>query len=230
MLLVWGFALVVGKRLSLPRSRLGVWLMGTMVMNLAFIYPFVSAAWGSEALARLAMFDFGNGLLTLTLVYGLACWYGDDRSNAVRNAFKGVASFPPFWALLVAFALNLSGMPMPDDALDAVLNLGQLILFLVPFSLGLYFKLNGMPWRLLGVGIVLRSGVGLMLGLVWVVLFELEGLNRMVVLMACAAPVGFNTLVFAVRQKLDAEFAASLASLSVLLGMIYTPLMIFYLA
>ncbi|MFC1749674.1 AEC family transporter [Pseudomonadota bacterium] len=229
VLVLWGLSYLAGRVLALPRQRLGVFVVGGMIMNLAFVYPFISIAWGSDALAWLVLFDFGNGLLRLTLVYGIACWFGRSHTGVAKRAMKGVATFPPFWALFIALALNVFGWVPPDVILDNLQGIGQLLLFLVPFSLGIYFSLNNLDWPPLIVGLLLRSGVGLLLGLIWVNIFDLEGLSRAVVLVASAAPVGFNTLVFAVRENLDAQFAASLASLSVLIGMFYTPVLIYLL-
>jgi predicted Na+-dependent transporter len=41
--------------------------------------------------------------------------------------------------------------------------------------------------------------------------------------------VGYNTLTFSSLAKLDVEFASSLVSVSVLLGLIYTPILILLL-
>lgn len=229
VLLIGCLSYITGRWLGLSRSRVGVLMVAGMIMNLAFAYPFVSIAWGGEALAWLVLFDFGNGLLALTLVYAVACWFAGNRADVARRAFKGVATFPPFWALFVALCLNGFGWVPPDVVLDNLQQVGQLLLFLVPFSLGIYFSLNKTDWQPLLAGLLLRSGIGLLLGLLWVMLFDLEGMVRNVVILACAAPIGFNTLVYAVREKLDTEFAASLASLSVLCGMLYMPVLILLL-
>jgi len=218
-----------GRLMALEKSQLGVLLMGAMVMNLAFLYPFVSVAWGEKALGSLILLDFGNALLVLTLVYALACVFGKGVGPIGRQVGKGLLSFPPLWALLLALVVNVLGIPLPDQGLDMLSDLAQLLMFLVPYSLGLYFSLQGVAWLPVAVGLVLRSGLGLALGLSWVMLFDLQGLEAAVVILACAAPVGFNSLVYAVREGLDARYAATQASLSVLLGMIYVPVLMWLL-
>jgi predicted permease len=57
---------------------------------------------------------------------------------------------------------------------------------------------------------------------VW--LFDLDGMTRAVLLLGAAAPIGFSAVVFADREGLHREMAASAASISVLLGLLYVPL------
>jgi len=54
-------------------------------------------------------------------------------------------------------------------------------------------------------------------------------LTRMIVLLGSSAPIGFNTITFASMEELDKEFAASLVSASIVTGIIYVPLFIFFM-
>ena len=60
-------------------------------------------------------------------------------------------------------------------------------------------------------------------------LFDLHGLTRSVVLLGSAAPIGFSAVVIANRESLDRERAASAASISVLLALVYVPLALWLL-
>lgn len=218
-------AYAAGRALRLGRSTLGVFVIGPMIMNLAFEYPFVLAAWGQQGFAYLVLFDFGNGLLTFTLVYAVASWYGDGGGR-IGHALRGVATFPPFWAVLVALTINFSGVLVPTALADALQIAGRWIVLLVMLALGIYFDVR--LWRApaLWAALALRLGLGLLLGLTWIGLFGLGGLSRQVVIVAVLAPIGFNTLVYASRENLDKPFAASLASLSVLLALVYLPVLL----
>ena len=229
VLMIGGLAYGVGRVMALERSQLGVLVMGAMVMNLAFLYPFVSVVWGERALASLILLDFGNALLVLTLVYALACVFGRGSEPAGKQVWYGLLSFPPLWALLLALLVNVLEISLPGQGLDAMSNIAQLLMFLVPYSLGLYFSLQGVPWLPVAVGLALRSGMGLAIGFAWVTLFDLQDMVAAVVILACAAPVGFNSLVYSVREGLDVRYAATQASLSVLFGMLYVPGLIWWL-
>lgn len=86
-------------------------------------------------------------------------------------------------------------------------------------SLGIRFNPRIVNWAALisVISIRIRMILGLLLGFVFGLLFRLDGLNRLVVLICSAAPVGINTLTFATMEKLDVDFAASLVSLSILI-------------
>lgn len=215
--LMWPCSWLAASAMGLPRPSRGVLVTGPMVMNLAFLYPLV-AAWGGErAVARLALIDFGNGLLTFTLVYGLAAWYG-ERDARIGAALGSVVRFPPFWALCLGLLINLLDWPLPEILVTGLARLGTVLVWLVPLALGIYFHPRAAHDSVVAVGIGLRVGVGALLGLACLWWFPVDELSRTLVMAAAMAPVGFNTLVFAARAGLQRELAASLASLSMLPG------------
>ena len=68
---------------------------------------------------------------------------------------------------------------------------------------------------------------GLAFGILLSNLFGLEDMLRKVVIICSSAPVGYNTLVLSSLENLDKEFAASLVSISLILGIIYVPVLMF---
>lgn len=227
VVLMWPIAWLVARRAGLPRARRGVLVTGPMIMNLAFVYPMV-VAWGADgAVARLALIDFGNGALGFTLVYGLAGWYGGGH-GAVTASVRRVLRFPPFWALGLGVLANLLQWPLPAWLIDALAGLGGGFMLLVPLALGIYFRPSAGEGGAVALGIGLRAGVGVLLGIACVWWFPLDPLSRAMVLAAAAAPIGFNTLVFAARAGLDRELAANMASLSVLLGFVLVPVVLWW--
>jgi predicted permease len=225
ILITWPLARQVGRHLALPRATLGVFVVGPMIMNLAAVYPFALVFLGERGLAEIVLFDFGNALLTLTLTYALASWYGGTHGEW-RRMLSSVGRFPPFWALAAALAVNLSGHALPAIVVTALQAIGEIALWLVMLALGIHFRWRAEHAAALVPAIVLRSGVGILLGWLWVTIFDLAGTTRAVVLAACAAPVGFNTVVFASAAGLDREFAATLASVSLLLALVYLPVLL----
>lgn len=229
ILCTWPLAVIAGHVLKLPRPTLGVMVIGPLMLNLAFVYPFVIVTFGAEGFALLALFDFGNALLMLTLVYVLSCWYGSEPSHWQR-ILKGMITFPPFLALLAALLLNVSGQAIPAAVNDSIINVGKIIMLLVPVALAIYLDTRLMFSSAALTAVGLRIGGGFLLGLLWIELFDLEGLTRVIVLIGSIAPVGFTCLVFAAQQKLDKEFAASLASTSLIISLILLPVMLYLLS
>lgn len=227
VLLMWPLSWLGAVALNLPRAGRGVLVTGPMIMNLAFVYPLV-VAWGDQAaIARLALIDFGNALLSFTLVYALAAWYGrrDARAGA---ALRGVLGFPPFWALCGAMVINWRGWSLPEALVSVLAQGGTLLVLLVPLALGVYFRPRLVGGRATVVGVGLRIGAGALLGWGCVSWFALDALSRTMVWAAALAPIGFNTLVFAAREGLDRELAASLASGSVPVAFILLPWLLWW--
>jgi len=225
ILILFAVSFVVGRRFNLERPSFGVFLVGSLVMNVAFTYPFLLAARGEEALALAALFDFGNTIFIFTFIYYLACRYGSNTLDSLVM-LKKLLVCPPFMALLFALFLNINQIQLPGVALQFFKILGNMTIPLVMLSLGILFSPKVLRvWPLVSV-LFIRMGLGLLLGFLFVCLFDLQGLSRTVVLICCSAPAGINTVVFSSLEKLDSEFAASVVSYSVLLGMFMVPLLL----
>lgn len=223
-----GASFLIGKTLNLERKTLGVLLIGTMIMNLGFAIPFVFAAYGEQGLARLTLFDFGNAILTFSFIYYIACRYGEGKKDS-KKMIKKVVYSVPLWALAGAIAINLAGIKLPNVASGFLQITGNMTVPLVMLSLGIYFSPKIINiWPLLS-GLAIRMALGLFLGFLFVKLFHLEGLNRAIVLICSSAPIGYNTLTFSSLEKLDKEFAASLVSFSIMIGLVFIPILLMIL-
>jgi hypothetical protein len=228
MLVTMAVAVAAGKAMQLPRASLGAFIICSMSINDAFLFPFVLSGWGPQAFAQLALFDVGNSILQATAVFGTAAWYGGHSASA-GALLRRMLSFPPFWAVIVALAINLLHVPLPPLLLDTLGWVGRLILLLVILALGILFDVRLLrSTRVVGI-LLLRIAFGFALALGFVTLTGLTGLPRAVVLLAGMAPIGFSVVAMANREKLDSELAASAASLTVLMALAYVPLMLWAL-
>jgi predicted permease len=216
------------RRAAPERPVFGVTLVGAMIMNTSFILPFTLLMYGEQGFATAVVFDIGNAFLVASVIFYIACRYGEG-SGGPWSAVKRVALAPPLWAFTVGLFLNLTGIRV-HPAVDSFLTLvGNLMVPLVMISLGIYFSPTLVRPRLLITVLLIRSVGGFLLALGLAALLGLEGMTRSVVLISGAAPIGFNTLVFASLAKLDVEFAASLLSVSIALGIVLLPILIMIL-
>ena len=219
---------LAGKLFKLPRQSFGTFLVGTMILNIGFLLPYIIAIYGDEGLARILIFDFSNGFLAYTFVYFIACKYGKNRYSK-KLLLKKFVFATPFWGLIFGIIINLSEVKIPILAFNFLEQLGNLAIPLLMISIGIYFTPKAVKIFPMITAIFIRSGIGLIIGYLLVLLFEFEGLTQTIVLIASAAPIGFNTLTYASLEKLDKEFAASMVSFSILLGLIFVPVLIFIL-
>lgn len=218
-------ACVAGRQWALSRQSFGVFLVGAMVMNGGFAFPFVLSSYGQPGMALATLFDFGSGMLVFTFVYYQACRYGSD-GGGLQLLRKFLLS-PPLLALVAALLLNLSGMQLPRFSLEFLQQLANLTTPVVLLALGIAFNNRVVLRGPLIAVIVIRMLIGCLFGLLCCELFQLEGLARQVTLVMSAAPSGVNTLVFSSLEQLDNEFAASIVSYATLLGMAWLPLLIY---
>jgi predicted permease len=222
-------ATLIGRRLRVERQVFGVALVGSMIMNGAFVYPFLLMRYGAAGLAQAALFDLGNVVMVVSVAYALAYRYG-EAGERNESALKRLVLSPPVWALTLSLMLRAAQIQIPDVFASFLQSIADMTTPLLMLALGIFFSPRLVRPGLLTLIVLTRMGVGLLCGLFLGALFGLQGVPRIVMAMASAAPVGFNALTFSTLAKLDVEFAASLVSVSVLLGMIYMPVLSVLLA
>jgi len=228
MVAAWGISLLLGRALHLTRADQGTATICGMSINNGFLFPFVIAVWGATGFGQMALFDLGHVLGQSLLVYAIAATYG-GRAAGFGPVLRRVLSFPPLWALLVALLLNGSGAQLPEWLVTVLRAVGQSVLLLVIVALGVLFDVRLLRDRRVPAIIGLRMLVGFALGWLCVQAFGLTGMARSVVLLGAAAPIGFNAVVLSDMEKLNRELAASAASISVLIGLVYAPLALWLL-
>lgn len=228
MLLSWPVASAVGRMLALDRKTLGAFVICSMVLNIGFEYPFVLVALGAAGFSELALFDLGNALILCTVGYLAAARFG-GKADGWSSAVKRLASFPPLWALMAALIVNTSVLEVPAGILDVLEGIGRWVVLLVLVALGILFDSRRARSRPVLLAVGLRVGLGVAIGVACAALLDLQGVTRTVAILGSAAPIGFNVVVLAQLESLDTEFAASAASLSVLLGLVYVPAALLFL-
>ncbi len=227
VLIIFSVSFPISKKFNLPKATQGTFIVGTLLMNTGFTLPFVLAAYGNQGLAIYTIFDFGNTLMIFTFAYYFAIKFGKNEHRKIP--IKKFLLLPPIWGLFFGIIFNLLKFELHPTALNFMEIVGKPTIFLVILSLGIYFspKITNLGKMLTVFSI--RIGLGMSLGLLAVNLLNIEGIMRTLIVVFCGAPVGYNTLVFASLEEMDKEFAASLVSISLLLGIIYVPLLIYFL-
>ncbi|HQB98905.1 MAG TPA: AEC family transporter, partial [Candidatus Cloacimonadota bacterium] len=105
--------------------------------------------------------------------------------------------------------------------------IGQPTTPLVMIALGLYFEPKRKNISKAFLAIFIRMGLGLGIGYLLAMIFNLQGLTATTVIVCSALPIGFNTLIFANLENMDREFAATMVSFSIIIALIYLPLLIY---
>jgi len=213
---------VICQFMKLSAPTRGTFLVGTLVMNVAFMYPVVQGLYSVQGVSQLAIFDAGQGIMAFSFTYFWACWYSDrPESGHIRKALMNMLKSPPLWAIVLAIVLNLLHVSLPVTIKHTLLFLGNGTTPLIMLSMGILFTPTIKKIGVMLPAIAIRMLGGSLLGLLFATLFHLEGDMRMIVILGAAAPAGQSTLTFSALKRLDVELAASLVPVSVLFGIVY---------
>jgi len=224
----------LSELLHLPRPTRGGFLLGTGCINsIYFAYPVILATFGDEGLARAVLFDVGQTTLTLTLLYGLALWHGTGSIHA-GSAMQRFIAAPPLWALIGILVLKLFGLHLPIWLRELLIPIHMTTTPLASLVLGLSIRLSGQGnLRLAALGVLVRMGVGVVLGFGAAEVLHLAGVERAVVILVAGMPSAVTAVIFAAETGLDEELVASIVGLSVGAGvalLLWVPQLAIWLA
>jgi len=220
--------LLLTRPMRLPRATTGAMAMNTMIANNAFMFPFMLAIYGDSGFADSVLYDFGNAIMVATVTFATAFRYSDEpyRKYAMLRRITGS---PLFWALALGVILSVTGTAIPSGVEAVVDPLAQMTAPLILIALGIFFSFSLRQIRLVGLALFIRMGLGFAFGLAFALLVGFEGQTLVVVALCSGAPIGFMALTFSSMARLDTELTASAVSLSILLGLVYTPVLLLLL-
>lgn len=191
-------------------------VMGFMVVNTAFALPFVQATYGGAGVARLAAFDVVNNALVMTWVFAIASRANPAAPRRPARALRFILRTPPIYAVVLGLLLNLAGADIPTAAGGVVDVFAAASPLLISVGTGLLLTpRRRAPARAVAVALA-RPLIGLGVASMLVLGLGLHGVDRGVLLLLGAAPLGFVVVTFASLERLDAELAAQCLTLSLL--------------
>jgi malate permease and related proteins len=211
---------------TLDYKVFGALLTGVVIMNTGFLVPFVEASFGAEGLARLAVIDAVNAITTVTLVYAVVVSLGREKTDR-RYVINKLLVAPPLWALILALICKTLNISPSDTVMHTLDMVAGLVSPTILIALGLKFTLKIERPRVVLISLLLRFGLGAAIGIGFIKLFGLSGIDAQIVLFACLAPIGFNSITFSELEKLDIKFAASQVSVGLLIAMLAAPVILY---
>ena len=230
--LLAGLIYLTTRRLAdRPRQR-GVMLVSTVVLGV-FGYPFFELFFGAPGLARIAMFDVGNAIFAGTIALWLAQSFGEHgreeselgdpvhQGRVPRSApWRKVLTSPVLLASVLGVAASASGLSLGGPVGNLLDRLTAANTPLAMIAVGVFLRPRRIYTGLLGQFVGMRMLLGIALG--WIIAY-LAGMRQLDLVVACTAstlPTGTTALIYAGNEGLDAEFAAAIISLTVVLSMI----------
>lgn len=218
-------AIVAVKRGWATREVAGALALSTGLGNTAFVgVPLIEALGGPAAVAPAALIDqlgtflvFACGALPFAMSFG-----GEPTRPAV--VLKRLVTFPPFIALVAAFALR--PVVFPAEMEVVLTRFADMLTPLALVSVGWQLELSslrgnggklalGLSWKLVGAPLV-------MLGVLWLLGGEFGLTNRVAVAQAAMAPM-VTAAVLASEYRLAAPVSAAMSAVGALLSFATVP-------
>lgn len=214
----------VTARLLLHENARPVFGTAPLITNIMlFLSPYVYLAYGAEGLVRLSLYDAGNALTCYMLAQPLMA-AGSGKQATVRDGLKAISRSFPMWALLLGLGAGALQLQLPVMVLKPLEILRDANAFLPMFALGFYFSPAAEDARHIALLIVMKMGLGLMLGCTLSLLFS-NPLDKMILILASGAPLGALSLILASLYGRDTRFAAGAVSYSIVVGTLMLPLL-----
>ncbi|KQC13353.1 MAG: hypothetical protein APR63_00735 [Desulfuromonas sp. SDB] len=212
---------LLARKISKSSKTRGAMVLAASIMNTSFIMPFVFEFSGALGLGQLFIFDLGNMTIVITFLFFISSLYGKQN---IFSSFKSLASSPPLWALILGYIINLTNFSTPEFVNLSLDFISQATFPLILIALGGLLEFDWQRFKYSLAPIILRMGLGLILGIILVLSFRFSGSYRLVVILAASSPCGFNSVIFSSLHNLDARTAATAVSVSLILSMLLLPL------
>lgn len=212
-------AIVVFKASGIKGRGLYLVVMFLNAANLPF--PIVEDIYGAPGLFR--------GILYYTAMSGLIFSLG-LYIVAGATDLRELLRVPVIPAVALALALNFMEVRPPGPVMEVIELVGQAAIPLILFVFGytLYsVRVTHIKTTLLCS--ILRIGGGLLMGVIAVWLFRLDGLNRDIVLIYSIMPSAVVNVIICKKFDADPEIVASTVFLTTAVSLITIPLMLAYL-
>ena len=205
-----------GKIRRLPTREARTLVLSAGICNLLFTYPLVTVILGPDALTTTILIDLGNALFTAVVANKIAI--GDFDRPVLR-----VTRTPLFLAALLAVAVNLTDVPVPETVFDILDPVGSLTLPLTMIGLGLSVSFGAWRSRLVYRMLLFRMGIGFLVGSVIALNVAVDEATAAIIIASASAPIGFSAATFSSLGGLDLPKVTLAISVSALVGLLTVP-------
>lgn len=220
-LLVFGAMLRAGR---LTRAEAGAAVLAVGFGNgLGAALAVVEGLFGGTATRVPLMYEmFATVPVHWSLGVALAAWFGGAAVG--WKSVLVVLRMPPFWATLVALAVNASGVVVPDSLVHAFGVLGQASVPLLLFVVGSTFTFKGLSRLSVLVPVVLlRPVLGVAVCLLAARALELDGTLLTATAIVAAAPSVAVGIAICERFKLDSPLFTAALTVTTVLYVVVAP-------
>lgn len=186
-----------------------------------FAYPLVEGIWGKEGVQYFGMFDIGNSFIVFGVVYLIGNYYSSNEvklnfKHSILKLFKSI----PMVTYLVVFILAIYNIRLPDILLnisDIISSANMPLSFLL---LGIYlsFSLDKTFKNQMLTVLMIRYGIGLIVGITLFFLLPLNEMFRYTVLLGLILPISISVLPYSVEFDYNQKFIGTISNITILIS------------
>ena len=223
LFIAYGLAVLFGLR---ARTK-GAFLVAFPTLEAGVVgYAVMEAAHGINGLSVITMYDIGNAFFLFVVIAFLASSLGKHRESFHPfTALRRFAASPIIWAFCGGILVNVFHIQIPPLVSELRSTISESLLFFISILLAAEFEMERVPLSLSALTIYLKTGIGIILGLLLSFLFHFNGIVRIGVVVAASLPPSLLTVVLAKDNDLDAQFLASLCSIALPVAIVASSLL-----
>jgi hypothetical protein len=213
-------ALAVGYLRTSGEGRRGL-LLPAIFWNAGNItLPCAHLAFGREGLEAAAIVFVTMAILTST--FGI--WIAKGE-NGLGEALR----LPLLYGGVGGMALAVTDTTLPRVVMEPIEMLGAMAIPILLLNLGIQLRTLRVTDLRHSIAVVaIRMGGGVVFALVFVMLFEIHGLERQILLLASVMPPAVINVVFAQRYDRDPSLVASCVALGTVASVVTIPALLYF--
>ncbi|MGD0887193.1 MAG: AEC family transporter [Thermodesulfovibrionales bacterium] len=226
LLLSIGVYTFLGKALHITQAQKGVLIIAATFGNVTYLgLPVLTGLFGSEAAKYALFYDLLATTPLLWLVGApLALRYGEGKRYKIRTSLREIGTLPPLWGICTGILIKLTGLPFPPVVLKTMSMLGDLVVPLMIFSIGLALSLPKVKHAYaLAPAIIIKLAIVPFISYLTASILGLRATALASCLIEGAMPTMVLSLLIAERFKLDESLAAFLIVVTTLLSFATLP-------
>ncbi|MBC7237657.1 MAG: AEC family transporter [Chloroflexi bacterium] len=227
-LIMCALGLLIGRLLGWSSREIDALVLSVAFLNAGnFGLSVVLFTYGDEGLQLATVFFVGSNFTANTL----SAFFAARSNHGARGALLKTLRLPGLWAFLLALAVRLMAIPVPNLVLRPLMTLGNAYVPVMLMLLGLQLSQTrlGHQYGKVALGVGLRLVVGALAALGLAPLMGLEGLARQVGVLEASMPTAVNSSLMAIEFDANAEYVSSCILVSTLFSSVTLTLLIAFL-
>ncbi|MBN2239451.1 MAG: AEC family transporter [Dehalococcoidales bacterium] len=225
--IIFGCGIIAFIIFSIFRQKhSGLYLPISMMNAVNIPFPIIFLVYGTEGLYAATLYMIPCSIITYSV--GIFIVSGKDWKSSLKEVFK----IPPIYAAAIGLILNAMGVTIPEIVHRPLEIIGlmavPLVLLVLGNNLSKIRSISHIKTTL--VASFMRVGVGFGLGLLAVMIFDLTGVLRAVVILNSAMPAAVNASIVATKYDNEPEIVSSVVFVTTIASLVVIPFILNFLS